>query len=101
MPAPRQPEILPPGEKNLAPRFKRGSGFFADENLDMLSHVLDDLVPDPGNIRFAFELTAIIGLIPGLGDILRRPRLQHHHRSGVVRANSLHHVDADGRECRY
>ena len=69
MPAPRQPEILPPGEKNLAPRFKRGSGIFADENLDMLAHVLDDWFQIPGtSIRFGLD--GIIGLIPGLGDIL-------------------------------
>ena len=69
MPAPRQPEILPPGERNLAPRFKRGSGIFADENLDMLSHVLDDWFQIPGT-SFRVGLDGIIGLIPGLGDIL-------------------------------
>jgi hypothetical protein len=69
VPAPRQPEILPPSEKDLAPRFKRASGIFADENLDLLSRVLDDWFQIPGtSIRFGLD--GIVGLIPGLGDIL-------------------------------
>ena len=69
MPAPGQPEILPPGEENLPPRSKRGSGIFADENLDLLSRVLDDWFQIPGtSIRFGLD--GIVGLIPGLGDIL-------------------------------
>jgi Domain of unknown function (DUF4112) len=68
-PAPRQPEILPPGPTEMAPRIKRGSGLFADENLDLLAHVLDDWFQIPGtSIRFGLD--GIVGLIPGLGDIL-------------------------------
>jgi hypothetical protein len=69
MPTPRQPEILPPGPKDLSPRIKRGSGIFANENLDLLAHVLDDWFRIPGtSIRFGLD--GIIGLIPGLGDLL-------------------------------
>ena len=46
-----------------------GSAFFSDSNLDMLSHILDDFLRIPGtNIRFGLD--GIIGLIPGIGDIL-------------------------------
>jgi Domain of unknown function (DUF4112) len=69
MPSNRQPEILPPGKPVSASRFQRASGLFADENLDFLSHVLDDWFRVPGtSIRFGLD--GIIGLVPGLGDIL-------------------------------
>jgi hypothetical protein len=64
-----QPEFLPPADRNLAPRTKHGQGIFADENLDLLSHILDDWFRIPGtSIRFGID--GIIGLIPGLGDVL-------------------------------
>ena len=57
-----EPEILPP-------RMGRGANLFSDENLDMLSHLLDDFLRIPGtNIRFGLD--GIIGLIPGIGDVL-------------------------------
>jgi hypothetical protein len=53
----------------VAPRFRKASGLFADENLDFLSHVLDDWFRVPGtSIRFGLD--GLIGLVPGLGDIL-------------------------------
>ena len=56
------PEILPP-------RSDRGRRVFNDENLDMLTHVLDDWLRIPGtSIRFGVD--AIIGLVPGIGDVL-------------------------------
>ena len=65
MPSNRQPEILPPQKS----RFQKASGLFADENLDLLSHVLDDWFRVPGtSIRFGLD--GIIGLVPGLGDII-------------------------------
>ncbi len=65
MPSQSQPEILPPQKS----RFKKASGLFANENLDFLSHVLDDWFRVPGtSIRFGLD--GIIGLVPGLGDIL-------------------------------
>ena len=57
-----EPEIL-------RPRVGRGANLFSDENLDMLSHILDDFLRIPGtNIRFGLD--GIIGLIPGIGDVL-------------------------------
>jgi Domain of unknown function (DUF4112) len=60
----REPEILPPDS-----RFPAGNGLFRDENLDLLSRVLDTWFRIPGtSIRFGID--GIIGLIPGIGDIL-------------------------------
>ncbi|MDT7811084.1 MAG: hypothetical protein QOJ42_1000 [Acidobacteriaceae bacterium] len=60
----REPEILPPDS-----RFHAGNGLFRDENLDLLSRVLDTWFRIPGtSIRFGID--GIIGLIPGVGDIL-------------------------------
>jgi len=53
----------------LSPRLKRGSKAFDDENLDLLSHVLDDFIKIPGtSIRFGLD--GIVGLIPGIGDLI-------------------------------
>ena len=57
-----EPEIL-------RPRSRRGADLFTDRNLDMLAHVLDDYLRIPGtNIRFGLD--GIVGLIPGIGDVL-------------------------------
>jgi hypothetical protein len=57
-----EPEIL-------APRPGGSGRLFGDENLELLSHILDDCFRIPGtNIRFGID--GIIGLVPGLGDIL-------------------------------
>ncbi len=69
MPIPAKPEILPPERNTSRPRFNKASGLFADENLDMLAHLLDEWFRIPGtNIRFGLD--GIIGLAPGIGDIL-------------------------------
>ena len=53
----------------LSPRIKRGGKAFDDENLDLLSHVLDDFIRIPGtSIRFGLD--GIVGFIPGIGDII-------------------------------
>ena len=65
-PLPGSPEVLPP-HGTLRERLARD--VFADENLDLLSHVLDDCFRLPGtSIRFGVD--GIIGLVPVLGDIL-------------------------------
>lgn len=62
MQPPAQPDVL-------SPRTRRGRGVFDDENLDILSHILDDFIRIPGtSIRFGLD--GIVGLIPGIGDIL-------------------------------
>jgi hypothetical protein len=64
MAAYQQPEILPP-----VGRVKSASRLFADENLDLLAHLLDDWFRIPGtSIRFGLD--GIIGLVPGIGDII-------------------------------
>ena len=58
------PEIVPP-----AARQRQGARLFDDHNLDLLSHVLDDWFRIPGT-SFRFGIDGIIGLVPGIGDIL-------------------------------
>jgi NAD/NADP transhydrogenase beta subunit len=60
----REPEILPPNS-----RIGAHDGLFRDENLDLLSRLLDSWFRIPGtSIRFGLD--GIIGLVPGIGDIL-------------------------------
>jgi hypothetical protein len=69
MPSIAKPEILPPAARAAWPRSQRASGVFTNENLELLAHLLDDWFRIPGtSIRFGLD--GIIGLIPGLGDIL-------------------------------
>src|SRR5215472_3321868 len=64
-----QPDILPPITQSLPPRTRVGGNLFADENLDMLAHLLDDWFRIPGtSIRFGLD--GLIGLVPWLGDVL-------------------------------
>jgi hypothetical protein len=60
---------LPPRVSRLAKRKSGNRGILADENLDLLAHLLDDWFRIPGT-KIRFGLDGIIGLIPGLGDIL-------------------------------
>ncbi|MBT9331573.1 DUF4112 domain-containing protein [Acidipila sp. 4G-K13] len=80
MQRPAQPEILPPEDdaaaseqreaaEPLRARLRGGGQFFSDENLDLLAHLLDDWFRIPGTpIRFGLD--GLIGLVPGLGDVL-------------------------------
>jgi hypothetical protein len=53
----------------LSPRMKRGGRMFDDEHLDILSHILDDFIHIPGtSIRLGLD--GIVGLIPGIGDVI-------------------------------
>ncbi len=57
-----EPEIL-------SPRMGGGAGVFRDENLELLSRVLDTWFRVPGtDIRFGLD--GIIGFVPGIGDLL-------------------------------
>jgi hypothetical protein len=61
------PEVLAARRGNKLLR-KQGH-WFDDENLDLISHVLDDWLRIPGtSIRFGLD--GIIGLIPGVGDVI-------------------------------
>ncbi|HEV2711038.1 MAG TPA: DUF4112 domain-containing protein [Edaphobacter sp.] len=60
-----KPEVLPPGKRGG----KLSGKLFDDENLDLLSHVLDDFLRIPGtSIRFGLD--GIVGVIPGIGDVI-------------------------------
>ncbi|HEX4004709.1 MAG TPA: DUF4112 domain-containing protein [Acidobacteriaceae bacterium] len=62
---PQNPQILPPAQ----PGRTRAQSLVSDENLDLLAHLLDDWFAIPGtSIRVGLD--GVIGLIPGLGDIL-------------------------------
>jgi hypothetical protein len=69
MKAANQPEVLPPEPRELVPRVQAGQRLFADENLELLSHLLDDWFRVPGT-QIRFGLDGIVGLIPGLGDVI-------------------------------
>ncbi len=63
------PDILPPIDKDVPFRARVGSNLFANENLDLLAHILDDWFRVPGtSIRFGLD--GILGLVPWLGDVL-------------------------------
>jgi NAD/NADP transhydrogenase beta subunit len=65
MAEPLKPGILPP-RPSLRERAER---LFSDRNLDLFAHFLDDCLRIPGTrIRLGFD--GVIGLIPGLGDVL-------------------------------
>lgn len=78
MPNPLEPEIIPPGGRTQARRVHRtdedirrqpGRSTLTDESLNQLASVLDDFIAIPGtNIRFGLD--AIVGLIPGVGDLI-------------------------------
>jgi hypothetical protein len=69
MPQPVKPEVLPPAAASLRSRTGIGRRLFTDENLDLLAHILDDWFRIPGtSVRFGID--GIIGLVPGLGDVL-------------------------------
>ena len=66
------PEVLPPGTTpagQLNQRLGGAKGLFRDENLDVLSRLLDTWFKVPGTgIRFGLD--GIVGFIPGIGDFL-------------------------------
>jgi Domain of unknown function (DUF4112) len=69
MPQLTQLGILSAERQGLAPRAKSAGKIFTDENLNLVAHVLDDWFRVPGTkIRFGFD--GVIGLVPGLGDIV-------------------------------
>ena len=50
-------------------RWTRGAGIFGDQALERLEILLDEAFRIPGT-RIRFGLDGIIGLVPGLGDVL-------------------------------
>jgi hypothetical protein len=50
-------------------RWARGSWFFRDRNLERLASLLDDAFRVPGT-QMRFGIDGIIGLVPGLGDVI-------------------------------
>jgi hypothetical protein len=50
-------------------RWNRGAWIFRDETLRKIEILLDEAFPIPGT-RIRFGLDAIVGLVPGIGDVL-------------------------------
>jgi hypothetical protein len=50
-------------------RWTRGAWLFRDQTLHSLEFLLDEAIRIPGT-RFRFGLDGIVGLVPGLGDVL-------------------------------
>ncbi len=50
-------------------RWNRGAWIFRDETLRKLEFLLDEAFPIPGT-HIRFGLDAIVGLVPGIGDVL-------------------------------
>ena len=59
----------PPTGDPLRPRLGGAGGAFRNENLDLLSKVLDTWFQIPGT-KIRFGLDGIIGFVPGVGDFL-------------------------------
>jgi hypothetical protein len=66
--APPLPAPVPPPPQALD-RWNRGAWLFRDPTLQALEILLDEAFQVPGT-GFRFGLTGIIGLVPGLGDVL-------------------------------
>jgi hypothetical protein len=60
-------QVLPPARAGL--RGRLAEGLFADRNLDLLAHTLDDCFRLPGT-TWRFGLDGLIGLVPFAGDAL-------------------------------
>ena len=64
-------QVLRPGETapGMQERFQGAGGLFRNENLDLLSKLLDTCFRVPGtDVRFGVD--GIIGFVPGVGDFL-------------------------------
>jgi hypothetical protein len=65
MPQTPQPEIISPSQARMG----GAGGTFRDENLDLLSRVLDTWFRIPGT-QIRFGLDGIVGFFPGIGDFI-------------------------------
>jgi Domain of unknown function (DUF4112) len=55
--------------RTTSDRWNRGAWIFRDETLHKLETLLDEAFPIPGT-RIRFGLDALVGLVPGIGDVL-------------------------------
>ena len=67
-PGPRQP-VYRSAVKAQRDRWQRGAWLFRDQTLRSLEFVLDELFRVPGT-QFRFGIDGIIGLVPGIGDVI-------------------------------
>ncbi len=65
-----QPVSNLPANARVTPgRWQRGVWFFRDETLQRVEFILDEAFRVPGT-QFRFGIDGIIGLVPGLGDVI-------------------------------
>jgi hypothetical protein len=60
---------MPPLEPEVLPPQRPPASGLTDEQLDHLASVLDDIFHIPGT-KIRFGLDPIVGLVPGLGDVI-------------------------------
>lgn len=60
---------LPSGPRTVTERWQGGVWLFRDETLKRLEILLDEAFRVPGT-QFRFGIDGIIGLVPGLGDVI-------------------------------
>jgi len=58
-----------PARSSGESRWGRGAWIFRDETLRKLENLLDEMFRVPGT-RFRFGIDGVIGLVPGVGDVL-------------------------------
>jgi hypothetical protein len=61
--------LAPQGGLEYTARWNRGAWLFRDETLRSLEFLLDEAFRIPGT-RFRFGIDGIIGLVPGVGDVV-------------------------------
>ena len=78
-------------------RWERGSWIFRDRTLEGLATLLDEAFRIPGtNMRFGID--GIIGLVPGLGDVLAGILSARDPLRCVDSRRAIRNADADDRE---
>jgi len=68
-PYPRPSAADYPVPEGAPDRWNRGAWVFRDETLRRLEFLLDEAFPIPGT-HIRFGLDALVGLVPGIGDVL-------------------------------
>jgi hypothetical protein len=61
--------VSPQGVVQATDRWNRGAWLFRDSTLQSLEFLLDEAFRVPGT-KFRFGIDGVIGLVPGLGDVL-------------------------------
>ena len=88
------------GGAGAANRWNRGAWIFRDETLQRIEILLDEAFRVPGT-QIRFGLDGIIGLVPGLGDVLAGTAIADHSAGRVDSRRAIRDARADGGEPRH